>query len=241
VNELRLGQAIVLDEVTISGALDLSGVRTVNSIFKCQSCTFLGPVAAPDALFRRDVDMRDSRFVHGVNFSGAQFEGDAAFDDSAFLRGARFDSTAFGAADGFRDVRFSGNATFASTTFRRRADFSGTEFERDADFSDARLGGGATYLLAVFAGRGLFDRVSAGGDLDFTFGLFAGRELSLHGATVGGTLSFENAEFSRTRYFDLGLIIPRARQHAGAARAGHCRLVAGGARSGAWLLPRRPA
>jgi len=228
---VRAGSPIDLRSVTIIGGLDLRGVGTLASSFRCTGCTFDGPLIATDVVFLRLVDLSRATLHGDVDLRGA------IFDDAVLLKRAAIGTTGSPATVDARLARFSGpvsldqtsfsgDARFTGSRFLATASFAGAEFGKEAHFDLATFGEGAFFTggmattdapatgpcaetTGAFRGIASFRRTKFVGGADFGNRCFGG-PVQAASAFFGGPADFTLARFERVANFTETTFVDRA-------------------------------
>ncbi|MGB9902031.1 pentapeptide repeat-containing protein [Methanothrix sp.] len=204
------GEPVMLDGVTVSGFLNLSGIEPeivrrefviTNSemgdadlsglVFegavnltgtRIEDMDFASAVFSQDAIF-------DLVEVSGdATFEGAHFKRDASFSGSRFLRAAEMNFTAFDDYGYFADSAFRGGLHISSSSFQGFADFYGARISGDFLCMNTKFGDGAGFMNAEF------------GDANFGMSSFSGYT-SFEGSVFRGGANFALARFDKAVYF----------------------------------------
>lgn len=121
---------------------------TIGEVATFDGATFAGISHLRDAVFRDDLNLRNTRgtgqfFLHGSTIGGECDCTDAHFDHF------QFSATVEGKTD-FSGARFDEKAIFKSSTFGDRAWFDGASFAGFTDFADTRFTGKTTFENTEF-------------------------------------------------------------------------------------------
>jgi uncharacterized protein YjbI with pentapeptide repeats len=222
ISEIRSGQPINHDNITITGQLDLSRVEgPISQPLVITNSRFQGPVLIEGVTLSQGLDLRGSSFQDNVSFARTKFLGDAKFSGAHFMNQADFSDTDFEGLSSFIATRFSGDCSFSSAEFRGDAAFLGASFASDVDFDDAsffrsgsfrsarfedvrffetEFSGQVTFLSALFSGNATFAATRFQSDVVFRQARF------LMGSTFGlssfaGLADFGAVQFHQTAFF----------------------------------------
>jgi uncharacterized protein YjbI with pentapeptide repeats len=220
--EIRSGEALNYNNVTISGQLDLGQIDgPVRQTVRITNSRFLGPARIESVTFQQGLDLRGctfednvsfvkSRFLGEAKFSGARFIGQADFGDTYFEDPTSFISARFFNDSSFGNSQFYGDAVFLDCSFAKDVDFDDAKFMRSGSFRNARFedvrffetqfAGQVTFLAAVFSGNATFAATRFESDVVFRESRF------LQGSTFGlssfaGLADFGNVDFQKTAFF----------------------------------------
>jgi len=222
VSDIRSGQPLDYDNVTISGSLDLRGlVDPVARPLIITNSQFLGPLNFDGATFNEPVDMRGStfldnisfakvRFLDDAKFAGSRFHGQTDYGNAVFMGLASFMSARFFNDTSFGNVQFNGDAIFMQSGFAKDVDYNFAQFARLASFEmayfnnvsflETQFGAHTSYRAARFAGNATFAATSFQSDAVFRGAAFdRGSTFGL--SSFGGLVDFGNVIFSETAYF----------------------------------------
>jgi hypothetical protein len=196
VNRLRSGNLQEYVGLTITGTVNLTGLRTVGQPIRCLGCTFDGSILSSDAVFERTVILSGAHVKGAMEFSGAVFR------SGFFLRTANVGLSGSGIhslVDGesnFSLAMFSGSAGFDEATLLGPAKFDGARFGSDVSFADTDFVRGASFDLGSFVGTALFTgspRSAPSSSNDECLATQAG--------SIAGEARFRQASFSGTADF----------------------------------------
>ncbi|MDD1741050.1 MAG: pentapeptide repeat-containing protein [Methanothrix sp.] len=229
VSQIRSGQPVSYNNITVTGQLDLSLIEgPISQALVITNSRFQGPVRFmkladfADAYFDASSSFIAASFSGDSSFSSAEFRGDAAFLGASFAADVDFDDARFIRSGSFRaarfeDVRFfetefSGQVTFLSALFSGNATFAATRFQSDVVFRQARFLMGSTFGLSSFAGLADFGAVQFnqtaffGGvkfsDLAYFASARLGGDLILEGARLY-SMQLEDVEFAEQSEINL--------------------------------------
>ncbi|MGF3494773.1 MAG: pentapeptide repeat-containing protein [Methanothrix sp.] len=205
------GEPVMLDGVTISGSLNLSGiepqiVRREFVITNSEMCdadlsglvfegavnltgTRIGDMDFASAVFSQDAIFDLIEVSGDASFEGAHFRRDASFSGSRFSRAAEMNFTAFDDYGYFADSAFHGGLHISSSSFQGFADFYGARISGDFLGLNTKFGDGAGFMNAEF-----------NGDANFGMSSFAGYT-SFEGSAFRGVANFALARFDKAVYF----------------------------------------
>ena len=94
--QIRSGEPLDYDNVTITGQLDLGPLDgPVKQSIRITNSRFLGPVRIEAVTFAEVLDLRGCIFQENVSFVKSRFLGDAKFSGAKFLKQADFADTYF--------------------------------------------------------------------------------------------------------------------------------------------------
>jgi hypothetical protein len=222
ISEIRSGQPVSYDNITVNGQLDLSGFDgPISQALVITNSRFQGPVLIEGVTLAQGLDLRGSSFQNNVSFARSRFLGDTKFSGAHFMGQADFSDADFGALSSFIATRFSGDCSFSSANFRGDAAFLGASFASDVDYDDAsfirsgsfrsvrfedvrffetEFSGQVTFLSALFSGNATFAATRFQSDVVFRQARF------LMGSTFGlssfaGLADFGAVQFHQTAFF----------------------------------------
>lgn len=205
------GEPVILDGVTVSGSLNLSGIepQIVRRAFVITKSE-MGDADLSGLVFEDTVNLTGTKFedinfasavfsqgaffdqveVSGdANFEGAHFKRDASLAGSRFSGAAEMNFTAFDDYVYFADSAFLGSLHISSSSFQGFADFYGARISRDFICLNTEFGDGAGFMSTEF-----------GGDANFGMSSFAGYT-SFEGSVFRGDANFALARFDKAVYF----------------------------------------
>ena len=220
--QIRSGEPLNYDNVTIAGQLDLGIIDgPVTQSIRITNSRFQGPVRMQSVTFAEVLDLRGCAFQESVSIIKSRFQGDARFSGAKFLKQADFADTDFQGPTSFIGARFfndtsfgnaqfNGDAIFLDCIFAKDVDFDNAKFLRsgsfrNANFEDVRFfetqfAGQVTFLAAQFRGNATFAATRFESDVVFREAFF------LKGSTFGlssfaGLADFGNVDFRKTAFF----------------------------------------
>jgi len=221
VSQIRSGQPISYNNITITGQLDLSRLEgPVRQTLVITNSRFEGPVRMDSVTLSQGLDLRGSIFQDNVSFARSRFLGDAKFSGAHFLKQADFADAYFETPSAFIATRFSDDCSFSSAQFNGDAAFLGAVFSGDVDYDDAsfirsgsfraarfenvrffetEFSGQVTFLSALFSGNATFAATRFQSDVVFRQARF------LRGSTFGlssfaGLADFGAVQFNQTAF-----------------------------------------
>jgi len=220
--QIRSGEPLSYDNVTIAGPLDLGAEDgPVKQPIKITNSRFLGPVRIEAATFAEVLDLRGcifqddvrfikSRFQGDARFSGARFQGQADFAGTYFQGPASFISTNFLNDSSFGNCQFDVDAVFLNSSFASDVDFNYAKFLRsgsfwnanfeDVSFFETQFAGQVTFRSAQFKGNATFAATRFESDVLFRAARFwNGSTFGL--SSFGGLSDYGNVEFKKTAFF----------------------------------------
>lgn len=221
-SEIRAGEPLNYDNVTIAGSLDLSHlpgpvkqpVKITNSQFQGSlnfaGVTFNEPVDLRGTVFQKNISFAKARFLGDAKFAGSRIFGQADFIDAVFAGLASFTSARFFNDTSFGSVQFGQDAIFMAATFSRDVDYNFAKFSRLGYFENARFenvsflqsqfDGHVTFLNAQFRGNAIFAATRFNSDVVFRGARFLrGNTFGL--ANFGGFSDFANVVFVDPAFF----------------------------------------
>lgn len=219
--QIRSGEPLNYDNVTISGPLELGPGAVASQSIRITNSRFLGPVRMQAATFAKVLDLRGcafqgnvslvkSRFLEDARFSGARFQRQTDFADTYFQGQASFISALFQSDSSFGGAQFNDDAVFLGCSFASDVDFNYAKFLRsgsflnanfeDVSFFETDFAGQVTFRAASFQGNATFAATRFESDVLFREARF------LKGSTFGlssfaGLADFGNVGFQRTAFF----------------------------------------
>jgi hypothetical protein len=219
--QIRSGEPLDYDNVTIVGLLDLGAGYGAKQSIRITNSRFQGPVRMQAVTFEEVLDLRGctfqdnvsvvkSRFMGDARFSGAKFLRQADFSDDYFQGPASFISTLFQSDSSFGSAQFNGDAVFLDCDFASDVDFNYAKFLRsgsfwnaafdDVSFFETQFAGQVTFRSAKFRGNATFAATRFESDVLFREARF------LKGSTFGlssfsGLADFGNVDFQKTAFF----------------------------------------
>ncbi|MCD4680966.1 MAG: pentapeptide repeat-containing protein, partial [Bacteroidales bacterium] len=154
------------------------------------------------AIFEKDADFHQVKFLDKANFSNARFNGNANFSRVQFPKNTSFHSTQFLGDTTFDWAKFTGRVDFMNTHFGKDANFFETQFEWYSDFRNskfhgvayfesAKFSGLANFIKAKFNNDSIFRAVTFSGDADYSEAQF------LNNSVFFGTKFSSSAKFFR--------------------------------------------
>lgn len=220
--QIRSGEPLDYDNVTITGQLDLGLIDgPVKQSIIITNSRLQGPVRIEAVIFSGILDLRGCTFQDNVSFIKSRFQGDAKFSGSKFLRQADFANTYFGALASFISTRFlndssfgnaqfDGDAVFLDSSFVNDVDFNYAKFLRsgsfwntifeDVSFFETQFAGQVTFRSAQFLGNATFAATRFESDVLFREARFwKGSTFGL--SSFGGLADFGNVDFKKTAFF----------------------------------------
>lgn len=221
-SEIRSGQPLHYDNVTISGSLDLTRLaEPVRQPVTITNSRFTGPLSFSGVTFNEHLDLRGTTFQGNANFAKARFLQDAKFAGSSFLGQADFGDAVFSGLASFTNARFLNDSSFGSVMFEGDAIFMASNFARDVDYNfaqfrrlgyferahfenvsflETQFGGHVTFLGALFQGNATFAATRFGSDVVFRGAQFLkGNTFGL--ANFGGFSDFAGVLFREAAFF----------------------------------------
>lgn len=184
-DQIRKGQDISYENVTISGILDFTyhyskadkygdynwwnGSNTVNEDIEVKisfvNCKFEDDVLA--YIHKENTGYTfTADFEQGVIFQGCQFSGDAMFKYSSFDQGADFSGSRFAGENSFKYAEFDRNANFSKTIFDEDAIFKYAEFDNGVSFKSAEFKQSLDIKYLDVNGLFEIDRMEVGKEID---------------------------------------------------------------------------
>lgn len=220
--QIRSGEPLDYDNLTISGQLDLRQLDgPVKQSIRITNSRFLGPVRIEAVIFAEALDLRGCIFQEDVSFIKSRFQGDAKFSGARFIKLADFADTSFVGLSSFIGTRFlndtsfgnaqfNGDATFMDCIFAKDVDFDNANFLRSGSFRNAnfenvrffetQFAGQATFLAARFQGNATFAATRFESDVVFRDArFFMGSTFGL--SSFSGLADFGNVDFRKTAFF----------------------------------------
>src|SRR5256885_489138 len=186
VRDRLASQPVVLQNVRISGTLDLRPLGVIRHQFVCRDCLFQADLIGAGVIFDRALDLSGSRITGAVRMQEARFLGPLLF----------------GTPPGDRGTEFAGSADFRLATLEDLVTFERATFERSANFTLARFATDAVFTHARFHSAATFERAAFGTGVDFRLAHFD-RGAGFAGARFAGNAEFSSATFTRQATFDL--------------------------------------
>ena len=208
--KVHIGYGLIL------GTLDLQ-YTTMNEEVSLVACTFIGGVDFSHTIFRRTLDLSDSVFATGLNFTGATLENDFVLNRARFSGGdadfrefhaqSRFlaISSIFeqSAPASFDSAHFDRTVTFDNSSFKGGVSFVNSEFGSDASFERTLFGKGRPSLSferSKIRGDLFFAHARITGDADF-FNMQAGGNVDFSGSVFNGKALFGASRIERSAFF----------------------------------------
>ena len=220
--QIRSGEPLNYDNVTIAGQLDLGlldgpvkqSIRITNSRFqgsvRIEAVIFSEVLDLRGCTFQDNVSFVKSRFLGDAKFSGARFQKQADFADTYFGTLASFISTLFQSDSSFSNAQFNGDAVFLDSGFASDVDYNYAKFLRsgsfwnanfeDVSFFETQFSGQVTFRSAKFRGNATFAATRFESDVLFREARFwRGSTFGL--SSFGGLADFGNVDFKKTAFF----------------------------------------
>ncbi|TFH48833.1 MAG: hypothetical protein E4G89_05680, partial [Methanothrix sp.] len=220
--QIRSGEPLNYDNVTIAGQLDLGpGEGPVKQSIRITNSRFQGSVTIDAMIFAEVLDLRGctfqdnvsfvkSRFLGDAKFSGARFQKQADFAETYFQGPASFISALFQSDSSFGNAQFDGDAVFLDSGFASDVDFNYAKFLRsgsfwnanfeDVSFFETQFAGQVTFRSAQFRGNATFAATRFESDVVFRDARFwRGSTFGL--SSFGGLADFGNVDFKKTAFF----------------------------------------
>ncbi|MFZ2471704.1 MAG: pentapeptide repeat-containing protein [Methanothrix sp.] len=220
--QIRSGEPLNYDNVTIAGPLDLgAGVEPVKQSIRITNSRFLGPLRMQAVTFADVLDLRGCIFQDNVSFvksifqkdarfSGARFQKQADFAETSFQGSASFISAIFQSDSSFGNAQFNGDSVFLDSGFASDVDFNYAKFLRSGSFWNAnfenvsffetQFAGQVTFRSAQFRGNATFAATRFESDVLFRAARFwRGSTFGL--SSFGGLADFGNVDFQKTAFF----------------------------------------
>jgi len=223
VAQIRAGQTVDEQDVTVAGTVDLRSIPTVPRPIRCLDCDFTGKLIAPDVVFSRVVVLSGGHFFDPVDLRGAVFpEGlflrtssrpaeldrFSLFSLATFGTAAAFDGARFMDEGNFTSARFLGEASFVGANFRGVARFTQASFEGSALFSGTRVPADdvsvptcAVPIGGTFGTVAVFARAVFASEADFRQRCFA-RGADFRSATFQSRANFSLGQLNGLAAFD---------------------------------------
>ncbi len=220
--QIRSGEPLNYDNVTITGQLDLGpGVEPVKQSIRITNSFFQGPLRIEAVNFAEVLDLRgcvfedDVSFVKSVfqkdaKFSGARFQKQADFAETYFQGPASFISALFQNDSSFGNAQFNGDAVFLDSGFASDVDFNYAKFLRsgsfwnanfeDVSFFETEFAGQVTFRATKFRGNATFAATRFESDVLFREARFQ-RGSTFGLSSFGGLADFGNVDFKKTAFF----------------------------------------
>ena len=188
------GADVDLTDLTVTGPVDLTSLRTITRPLRCRACRFEGQVRAADVVFGSLVELVEATFEADVDARGATFEGTIVLDRASFERGLDLTGAQFGGLASFESTNVDGPAVLDRAVFGGRAVFTGSgggpgscpdlgAFNAEASFRGATFLDAAAFRQRCFASSAHFDGASFAVAADFSL------------SDLAGTASFERVVF----------------------------------------------
>ncbi|MCQ8902690.1 MAG: pentapeptide repeat-containing protein [Methanothrix sp.] len=204
------GEPVMLDGVTVSGCLNLSGIepRIVRREFVITNSE-IGDADLSGLEFKGDVNLTGTRigdmnfassvFSQGAFFDLIEVSGDASFEGAQFKRDASFSGAAFSGAAEMNHTVFDDYGYFAGSSFLEGLHISSSSFQGFADFYGARISGDFLCLITKFGDGAGFMNAEFNGDANFGMSSFAGYT-SFDGSVFKGDANFALTRFDKAVY-----------------------------------------
>ena len=221
--QIRSGEPLDYDNVTITGQLDLGpgdgACQAIDTYYQLSlpgigknrgRDLLLMSWICGDASFKMNVSFVKSRFLGDAKFSGARFQKQADFADTYFQGPASFISTSFQSDSSFGNAQFNGDAVFLDCGFASDVDFNYAKFLRsgsfwnanfeDVSFFETQFAGQVTFRSAQFRGNATFAATRFESDVLFRAARFwRGSTFGL--SSFGGLADYGNVDFKKTAFF----------------------------------------
>ncbi|MCX8206234.1 MAG: pentapeptide repeat-containing protein [Methanothrix sp.] len=205
------GESVVLDGVTVSGSLNLSGIepKIVRREFVITNSE-MGDADLSGLVFEDDANLTGTRigdlifasavFSQGAIFDRIEVSGDASFDGAHFKGDASFSGSRFSGAAEMNFTAFDDYGYFAESAFLGGLHISSSAFQGFADFYGARISGDFLCLNTKFGDGAGFMSTEFDEDANFGMSSFAGYT-SFDGSVFRGDANFALARFDKAVYF----------------------------------------
>ena len=194
VSQIRSGQPISYNNITVTGQLDLSRLEgPIRHPLTITNSRFQGPVLMEGVIFSQGLDLRGSIFQNNVSFARSRFLGDAKFSGARFTKRADFSDAYFESVSSFIATHFSGDCSFSSAEFQGDAAFLGASFAADVDYDDASFTRSGSFRAARFEDVRFFE-TDFSGQVTFLSALFSGN------ATFAATRFQSDVVFRQARF-----------------------------------------
>ena len=173
-SQIRSGQPISYNNITVTGQLDLSRLEgPVRHPLTITNSRFLGPLKMEGLTLSQGLDLRGSVFQDNVSFARSRFLGDTKLSGARFLKQADFSDVYFEGVSSFIATRFAEDCSFSSAQFNGDAAFLGAVFAGDVDFDDASFIRSASFRAARFDDVRFFE-TEFSGQVTFLSAFFSG-------------------------------------------------------------------
>lgn len=162
------GQAVKIENATITGDLNLSkiqdkerikkkGISNGNDVYEChvqvplhfRNCTFKGQFIGYLHEDWSD-ELYNAMFHESVSFEGCVFEKEFLVKYSEFAAAANFPGNTFKAEALFKYTEFSGNVDFSKSIFEEEANFKYAEFPDKSTFANSKFEEEANFKYTEF-------------------------------------------------------------------------------------------
>lgn len=205
------GDSVILDGVTVSGSLNLSGIepRIMRREFVITDSE-IGDADLSGVVFEGAVNLTGTRFddltfesavfSQGAIFDQIEVSGDASFEGAHFKRDASFSGSRFSGAAEMNFTAFDDYGYFAESAFLGGLRISSSAFQGFADFYGARISGDFICLNTEFSDGAGFMSTEFEKDANFGMSSFAGYT-SFEGSVFRGDANFALARFDKAVYF----------------------------------------
>ena len=209
-------QPILIDEITIKGAVDFFDAELGEDV-SAKHVSFEGEVTFERAEFEDNCWFTNSTFTCPTNFDGVQFMKASDFDRTEFQEKSSFEGSEWRGRCRFQNAEFKSNLIFISSHFYSRANFRdvhlhGTsrfnhcvfddvavfmdcEFEAEALFKKVKFSEAAHYQYVDFHSEASFSMSEFGDKAKFQFADF-GEEASISYVKFGGATYFKAVDFN---------------------------------------------
>jgi len=209
-------QPILIDEITIKGAVDFFDAELGEDV-SARHASFEGEVTFEGAEFEDNCWFTNSKFTRPSSFDGVQFMKASDFDRVEFQEKSSFEGSEWRGRCRFQDAEFNSNSTFMSSHFYSRANFQnvhlhGTsrfnhcvfddvavfmdcEFEAEALFKKVKFSEAAHYQYVDFHSEASFSMSAFGDKAKFQFADF-GEEASISYVKFSGATYFKAVDFN---------------------------------------------
>lgn len=155
--EIKAGEAVNYNNVSIEGNLDLSDLKKPVNQAVIITNSRLGSSNFDGVVFQEPLDMRGTVFQESTSFSKSKFITDARFAGSKFVGSADFRDTDFGGLASFAGAQFQSDTSFGNAQFSGDASFLDSSFARDVDFNFAQFSRMASFWNSSFNNVSFFE------------------------------------------------------------------------------------
>jgi Pentapeptide repeats (9 copies) len=170
--------AIDASDLTVTGAVDLRPLGTVDHPIRCQRCHLQG-----------DLRIADVTFTRAIDFDGVLIDGNID------ARGATFQAPVLARAEPSTPSGVTGTADFSLATFADAVTFDDLSFGKSAKFDGARFESSVSFQGAQFGADAQFERVAVEGFFVMSGPGAVQQETSLRDGVFHGTVDLESRQF----------------------------------------------